>query len=100
MLWAMRYRTISPDSLSGAEIKSIPVSESATALYIVGVSLGPVIAIGIVIIFEPTFNFWNVSTIRDKHLAADNVLSAQQRLMAYKRREKLCRADTAIRLLE
>ena len=56
---------------------------------IVGVSWGPVIAIGIVIIFEATFNFWNVSTIRDKYLAADDVLSAQQRLTAYKRREKL-----------
>ena len=56
---------------------------------IVGVSWGPVIAIGIVIIFEATFNFWNVSTIRDKYLAADDVLSAQQRLTVYKRREKL-----------
>lgn len=56
---------------------------------IVGVSWLPIIAIGIVIIFEATFNFWNVSTIRDKYLAADDVLSAQQRLMTYKRREKL-----------
>ena len=38
---------------------------------------------------EAVFNFWNVSTIRDKHLAADDVLSAQQRLITFKRREKL-----------
>ena len=56
---------------------------------IVGISWGPIIAIGIMLIFEAAFNFWNVSTIRDKHLAAGDVLSAQQRLMAYKRREKL-----------
>ena len=56
---------------------------------IVGVSWGPIIAIGIVIIFEAVFNFMNVSTIRDKHLAANDVLSAQQRLMAYKRKDKL-----------
>ena len=35
------------------------------------------------------FNFWNVSTIRNKHLAVDDVLSAQQRLITFKRREKL-----------
>lgn len=56
---------------------------------IVGISWGPIIAIGLLLIFEAAFNFWNVSTIRDKHLAADDVLSAQQRLMVYKRREKL-----------
>ena len=56
---------------------------------IVGVSWGPIIAIGIMLIVEAAFNFWNVSTIRDKHLAADDVLSTQQRLMTYKRREKL-----------
>ncbi|MBQ6379811.1 MAG: hypothetical protein IJJ56_13635 [Prevotella sp.] len=56
---------------------------------IVGISWGPIIAIGIMLIFEAAFNFWNVSTIRDKHLAAGDVLSAQQRLTAYKRREKL-----------
>ena len=38
---------------------------------------------------EAVFNFWNVSTIRDKHLAVDDVLSAQQRLITFKRREKL-----------
>ena len=38
---------------------------------------------------EAAFNFWNVSTIRDKHLAADDVLSAQQQLITFKRREKL-----------
>ena len=56
---------------------------------IVGVSWLPIIAIGLMLISEAVFNFWNVSTIRDKHLAADNVLSAQQRLMTFKRREKL-----------
>ena len=38
---------------------------------------------------EAAFNFWNVSTIRDKHLALDDVLSVQQRLITFKRREKL-----------
>ena len=38
---------------------------------------------------EAAFNFWNVSTIRNKHLAVDDVLSAQQRLITFKRREKL-----------
>ena len=49
----------------------------------------PIIAIGLVIAGEAVFNFWNVSTIRDKHLAVDDVLSAQQRLITFKRREKL-----------
>ena len=40
-------------------------------------------------IFEAFFNFWNVSTIRDKYLAANDVINAQQRLRTYKRREKL-----------
>ena len=56
---------------------------------IVGVSWLPIIAIGLVIVGEAVFNFWNVSTIRDKHLAVDDVLSAQQRLITFKRREKL-----------
>ena len=56
---------------------------------IVGVSWLPIIVIGLVIVGEAVFNFWNVSTIRDKHLAADDVLSAQQRLITFKRREKL-----------
>jgi hypothetical protein len=41
------------------------------------------------IVGEAVFNFWNVSTIRDKHLAVDDVLRAQQRLITFKRREKL-----------
>jgi hypothetical protein len=56
---------------------------------IVGVSWLPIIVIGLMLIIEAVFNFWNVNTIRDKHLAADNVLSAQQRLITFKRREKL-----------
>ena len=56
---------------------------------IVGVSWLPIIAVGLVIAGEAVFNFWNVSTIRDKHLAVDDVLSAQQRLITFKRREKL-----------
>ena len=56
---------------------------------IVGVSLLPIIAVGLVIVGEAVFNFWNVSTIRDKHLAVDDVLSVQQRLITFKRREKL-----------
>ena len=55
----------------------------------VGVSWLPTIAIGLMIVGEAVFNFWNVSTIRDKHLAVDDVLSAQQRLITFKRREKL-----------
>ena len=56
---------------------------------IVGVSWLPIIVIGLVIVGEAVFNFWNVSTIRDKYLAVDDVLSAQQRLITFKRREKL-----------
>ena len=54
-----------------------------------GVSWLPIIVIGLMLVGEAVFNFWNVSTIRDKHLAADDVLSVQQRLITYKRREKL-----------
>ena len=56
---------------------------------IVGVSWLPIIVVGLLIVGEAVFNFWNVSTIRDKHLAADDVLSVQQRLITFKRREKL-----------
>ena len=56
---------------------------------IVGVSWLPIIAVGLVIVGEAVFNFWNVSSIRDKHLAVDDVLSVQQRLTTFKRREKL-----------
>ncbi|MBP3218890.1 MAG: hypothetical protein J6M37_00245 [Prevotella sp.] len=56
---------------------------------IAGFSWLPIIVIGLMIVGEAVFNFWNVSTIRDKHLAADDVLSVQQRLVTFKRREKL-----------
>ena len=56
---------------------------------IVGFSWLPIIVLGLWMAGEAVFNFWNVSTIRDKHLAADDVLSAQQRLITFKRREKL-----------
>ena len=56
---------------------------------IVGVSWLPIIAVGLMLVCEAVFNFWNVSTIRDKYLAVDDVLSAQQRLITFKRREKL-----------
>ena len=49
----------------------------------------PIIVIGLMIAGEAVFNLWNVSTIRDKHLAVDDVLSVQQRLITFKRREKL-----------
>jgi len=49
----------------------------------------PIIVLGLLIAGEAVFNFWNVSTIRDKHLAVDDVLSVQQRLITFKRREKL-----------
>ena len=52
-------------------------------------SWGPMIFLLLVLIAETVFNLWNVSTIRDKHLAAHDVISVQQRLIAYKRREKL-----------
>ena len=57
--------------------------------YIAGFSWLSIIALGLVMAGEAAFNFWNVSTIRDKHLAVDDVLSAQQRLISFKRREKL-----------
>ena len=56
---------------------------------IVGASLLPIIAICIVMALEAFFNFWNVSTIRDKYLAANDVINTQQRLRAYKRRDKI-----------
>ena len=49
----------------------------------------PIIVLGLLTAGEAVFNFWNVSTIRDKHLAVDDVLSVQQRLVTFKRREKL-----------
>ena len=57
--------------------------------YIAGFSWLPIIALCIAMAIEAAFNFWNVSTIRDKHLALDDVLSVQQRLITFKRREKL-----------
>ena len=56
---------------------------------IVGVSWLPIIAVCIVMVFEAFFNFWSVSTIRDKYLLANDVINAQQRLRTYKRREKI-----------
>jgi len=56
---------------------------------IAGGSWLPIIVLAIVIGFEAFFNFWNVSTIRDNYLAANDVISTQQRLRTYKRREKL-----------
>ena len=56
---------------------------------IVGVSWLPIIGVVLMLVGEAVFNFWNVSTIRDKHLAVDDVLRAQQRLITFKRREKL-----------
>ena len=56
---------------------------------IVGVSWLPIIAVCIVMVFEAFFNFWNVSTIRDKYLLANDVINAQQRLRTFKRREKI-----------
>ena len=47
------------------------------------------IAVVLMLVGEAVFNFWNVSTIRDKYLVLDDVLSAQQRLITFKRREKL-----------
>ena len=56
---------------------------------IVGVSWLPIIALCTMMVFEAFFNFWNVSTIRDKYLAANDVINTQQRLRTYKRREKI-----------
>ena len=56
---------------------------------IVGVSWLPIIAVCTVMVFEAFFNFWNVSTIRDKYLLANDVINAQQRLRTFKRREKI-----------
>ena len=56
---------------------------------IVGVSWLPIIAVVLLLVGEAVFNFWNVSTIRDKHLAVDDVFSVQQRLITFKRRDKL-----------
>ena len=74
--------------VSVAELVILPLLVYALRS-IVGVSWLPTIVIGLMIVSEAVFNFWNVSTIRDKHLAVDDVLSAQQRLITFKRREKL-----------
>ena len=74
--------------VSVAELLILPLLVYALRS-IVGVSWLPTIVIGLMIVCEAVFNFWNVSTIRDKHLAVDDVLSAQQRLITFKRREKL-----------
>ena len=73
---------------SVAELVIIPLMVYALR-YIAGFSWLPIIALGLVMAGEAAFNFWNVCTIRDKHLAADDVLSVQQRLITFKRREKL-----------
>ena len=73
---------------SVVELVIIPLMVYALR-YIAGFSWLPIIALGLVMAGEAAFNFWNVSTIRDKHLAVDDVLSAQQRLITFKRREKL-----------
>ena len=74
--------------LSVAELVFLPLLVYALRS-IVGVSWLPIIAVGLLIVGEAVFNFWNVSSIRNKHLAVDDVLSAQQRLINFKRREKL-----------
>ncbi len=74
--------------VSVAELLILPLLVYALRS-IVGVSWLPTIVSGLMIAGEAVFNFWNVSTIRDKHLAVDDVLSAQQRLITFKRREKL-----------
>ena len=74
--------------VSVAELVILPLLVYALRS-IVGVSWLPTIVIGLMIVSEAVFNFWNVSTIRDKHLAVDDVLCAQQRLITFKRREKL-----------
>ena len=56
---------------------------------IVGISWLPIIAVCIVMVSEAIFNFWNVSTIRDKYLLANDVINTQQRLRTFKQREKL-----------
>ena len=73
---------------SVAELVLLPLGVYALR-NIAGFSWLPIIAIGLMLVGEAVFNFWNVSTIRDKHLAADDVLSVQQRLITFKRREKL-----------
>ena len=74
--------------VSVAELLILPLLVYALRS-IVGVSWLPTIVLGLMIAGEAVFNFWNVSTIRDKHLAVDDVLCAQQRLITFKRREKL-----------
>ena len=73
---------------SVAELAILPLLVYALRS-IVGFLWLPIIVLGLWLAGEAVFNFWNVSTIRDKHLAVDDVLSAQQRLITFKRREKL-----------
>ena len=56
---------------------------------IVGASWLPIIVVCAGMVLEAFFNFWNVSTIRDKYLLANDVINTQHRLRTYKRREKI-----------
>ena len=56
---------------------------------IVGCSWGPILFCELILILSAAFGIWNISTIRDKYLLCDNVLSVKQRLTAFRRREKL-----------
>ena len=76
-------------SVWGGVVELVILPLLVYARSIVGVSWLPTIVLAMVIVFEAFFNFWNVSTIRDKYLLANNVISAQQRLRTFKRREKL-----------
>ena len=56
---------------------------------IVGCSWMPILFCELILILSAAFGIWNISTIRDKYLLCDNVLSVKQRLTAFRRREKL-----------
>ena len=54
-----------------------------------GCPWGPIVLLVLLLVGETVFNIWNVSSINDKRLLCDNVLSMQQRLITFKRREKI-----------
>ena len=54
-----------------------------------GCPWGPIVLFVLLLVGETVFNVWNVNSIHNKHLLCGDVLSMQQRLITFKRREKI-----------
>lgn len=58
-------------------------------LRMAGCSWGPVVLIAAGLLFDIVFTFWNVSGIRNKVFAANDVLTVRRRLLAFKKRSQI-----------